>query len=290
MNGGILNMLKPPGMTSHDVVSYIRKVYGIRRVGHAGTLDPAAAGVLPVAVGQATRFLEYITTSDKSYRVEMTLGYESDTGDDTGVILARSFRTIPERQYIQEVLLSFIGDSEQLPPMYSAVKVDGRKLYEFAREGLEIERKARVINISEIEILEIKDNKVLFDVTCSKGTYIRSLCIDIGRKLGCFATMSFLVRTKVGRFYLQEAKTLEELAGDPQAALFSPDAFIDLPVARLTDTQAIAFSNGKTIEYISPGKGLFKVFNFEGTFVGIGRKEKYQLLKPVKVLSCIKQS
>ncbi|MGI6092353.1 MAG: tRNA pseudouridine(55) synthase TruB [Veillonellaceae bacterium] len=289
MDGGFLSILKPPGMTSHDVVSYIRRTYSIKRVGHAGTLDPAAAGVLPIAIGQATRLLEYLAADDKSYRVEMTLGYETDTGDDTGSIIEYSTDLCPNRKEIERVLFSFIGNIEQVPPMYSAIKVDGKRLYELARNGVTIERKTRSITISNIELLDIVGNRVLFDVACSKGTYIRSLCIDIGRKLGCLATMTFLLRTRVGQFTVQDSKTLEELSEGPLEAIVSPDCFIKLPAIELESQQAAAFKNGRTIEYNTNGKGLFKIYDSVGTFVGIGKKENSIWLKPVKVLSSIKQ-
>lgn len=288
MDGGILNILKPPGMTSHDVVSYIRRNYSLKRVGHAGTLDPAAAGVLPIAIGQATRLLEYLAADDKSYRVEMTLGYETDTGDATGNITEYGPCLKPDQINIERVMLSFIGDTEQVPPMFSAIKIDGKRLYELARDGLTVERKTRSITISRIELLEIVGNRVLFDVVCSKGTYIRSLCIDIGRKLGCLATMTFLVRTRVGQFHMLNSKTLEELAGGPREAVNPPDKFINLPSVWLSSQQAAAFNNGRTIECDSAEQGLFKVYDTVGTFVGIGKKDKSMWLKPVKVLSSVK--
>ncbi|MPM87709.1 tRNA pseudouridine synthase B [bioreactor metagenome] len=173
--------------------------------------------------------------------------------------------------------------------MYSAIKIGGKKLYELARDGITVERKTRSITISRIELLGIVGNRVLFDVSCSKGTYMRSLCIDIGRKLGCLATMSFLVRTRVGQFHMLESKTLEELAGGPLEAVNPPDRFIKLPSIALMAEQAAAFRNGRTIEYNSDDRGLFKVFDLVGTFVGIGEKDKSLWLKPVKVLSSIKQ-
>lgn len=182
MTSGLINVLKPPGMTSHDVVSFIRRTYHLKRVGHAGTLDPAASGVLPVALGSATRLLEYMTDTDKSYRVELTIGYETDTGDDTGAILNNAVCVMPVKTEIEKVLSSFIGTIEQIPPMYSAIKIQGKKLYELARAGITVERQPRIITIHNITLLHIDDTRILFDVTCSKGTYIRSLCSDIGKK------------------------------------------------------------------------------------------------------------
>ncbi|MDD4600941.1 tRNA pseudouridine synthase B [bioreactor metagenome] len=288
MDGGIINILKPPGMTSHDIISYIRRTYSIKRVGHAGTLDPAAAGVLPVALGQATRLLEYLIADNKSYRVEMTLGYETDTGDDTGNVVEHSDCKANDCQSIENVVRSFVGDIPQVPPMHSAIKINGKKLYELAREGITVERQSRIIHIEHIELLKIVGNKVLFDVSCSKGTYIRSLCIDIGRKLGCFATMSFLVRTRVGQFHLSDSKILEELTGGPQDAILSPDQFIELPSVQLTHEQSEAFRNGRRVQYINDEQGLLKVYD-AGMFVGIGEMDDSCMIKPVKVLSSLKQ-
>lgn len=286
MNNGIINVLKPPGMTSHDVVSYIRRVYSLKRVGHAGTLDPAAAGVLPVALGQATRMLEYLTDDNKEYRVEMTLGFETDTGDDTGTIFQKCHCALPQPEEIAKVLKSFVGQIEQVPPMYSAIKVDGRKLYELARDGITIERKSRKVYIGSIKILRIANGRVLFDVQCSKGTYIRSLCIDIGRKLGCLATMSFLVRTRVGQFDISESRTLEELACGSQTMIICPDTFINMPSISLGAKKSAAFKNGQVIQDDFKENGLSKVYDATGTFIGIGKILSHSSgLKPVKVLS-----
>jgi tRNA pseudouridine 55 synthase len=286
MNNGIINVLKPPGMTSHDVVSYIRRVYSLKRVGHAGTLDPAAAGVLPVALGQATRMLEYLTDDNKGYRVEMTLGFETDTGDDTGTIIQKCNCALPQPEEIAQMLKSFVGQIEQVPPMYSAIKIDGRKLYELAREGITVERKSRGVHIDSIKLIRIAAGRVLFDVECSKGTYIRSLCIDIGRKLGCLATMSFLVRTRVGQFDISESRTLEELACGSQAMIICPDTFINMPSISLCVEQSAAFKNGQVIQDDFKENGLSKVYDTTGTFIGIGKILSHSAgLKPVKVLS-----
>lgn len=284
MTSGILNVLKPPGMTSHDVVSFIRKIYGIKRVGHAGTLDPAAAGVLPIAVGQATRLIEYFTENDKSYRVELTLGYETDSGDDTGNIINTSDAPIPPNENIAAVLTSFTGPIEQIPPMHSAIKVEGKKLYELAREGKVIERKPRVVIIHNISLLSVTGSKVLFDVNCSKGTYIRSLCIDFGQKLGIPAVMSFLVRTRVGRFLLSEAHTLEEIEEKPERLLEPADNYLSLPKIILDPIKAKAFRNGRSITSDETGFNLVKIYDNTHTFIGIGKKVS-ETLRPVKIIA-----
>lgn len=209
---GIINVLKPPRMTSHDIVSFIRRKLKIKRVGHTGTLDPNAAGVLPICVGKATRVVQYFDNFSKAYRAELTLGYETDTQDKYGEIINR--KNVPNitSSELEDVFNDFKGRIQQIPPMYSALKHNGRKLYELAREGKTVERKPREVIIHNISIVKSYDNKrVLFDVECSKGTYIRTLCNDIGKKLGTLGCMTFLIRTKVGDFKIENAYTLEEI-------------------------------------------------------------------------------
>jgi len=207
---GILNILKPPGMTSHDIVSIVRKRLNIKKVGHAGTLDPGAAGVLPVCVGQATKISQYLLDSNKKYRTELTLGVRTDTEDMYGTVIGRS-SVVSTKEEIERAIMSFIGTYNQIPPMYSAVKIKGKRLYELARKGIEIERNSRTVTVYSIDIIEIEGNKAMFDVLCSKGTYIRTLCKDIGDVLGCGGTMSFLLRTVSGKFDLETTVTVEEL-------------------------------------------------------------------------------
>jgi len=208
---GIINVLKPPGMTSFDVVAYLRKLLQIKKIGHTGTLDPGTAGVLPLCIGNATKAIEYFTDKGKEYRAELTLGVSTDTQDSTGRVI-RTSDILPEREQILETINSFIGKQMQVPPMYSAVSIDGVRLYKLARNGVEVERPPREIEIYSIDILSIIQNKkIIFDVKCSKGTYVRTLCADIGEKLGCGGHMSFLLRTAAGNFKLQDAVTLEEI-------------------------------------------------------------------------------
>lgn len=287
--GGLINILKPPGMTSHDVVSFIRRTYHLKRVGHAGTLDPAAAGVLPVALGPATRLLEYMTDCDKSYRVELTIGYETDTGDDTGTITNSIDCTMPAQHKIEEVLASFLGSIEQVPPMYSAIKVQGKKLYELARAGITVERKARTITIHSIELLKMDHKSILFDVTCSKGTYIRSLCTDIGAKMNCPVVMSFLVRTRVGSFSLDQAFTLEEIGENSVSAVLPVDNALDyMPKVILSREIANAFQHGQNIPISTDegyGQTLLRIYDHQNLFIGIGQKKSdTAVIIPIKVL------
>ena len=289
MIGGLINIVKPPGMTSHDVVSFIRKIYKLKRVGHAGTLDPAAAGVLPVALGPATRLLEYMTDCDKSYRVELTIGYETDTGDDTGTIISSMECTMPAQDTIEEVLASFLGTIEQVPPMYSAIKVQGKKLYELARAGIIVERKARTITIHKITLLKMDQKSILFDVTCSKGTYIRSLCADIGTKINCPAIMSFLVRTRVGSFSLDQAFTLEEIEENSVSVVLPVDHALDyMPKVILSREIATAFKQGQHISlntHKEYDQALLRIYDDQNLFIGIGQKKSgTTIMIPIKVL------
>ena len=202
---GILNILKPPGMTSHDIVSRMRRLTRERKIGHGGTLDPGAAGVLPVFLGKATRLIEYGIEWDKAYRVELTLGGRSETGDDASEIFWDSVEKYPSLEEVKSILASFVGDQEQIPPMYSALKVNGKKLYELAREGIVIERQARPITIHKIQLLSYEAPTLRFDVDCSKGTYIRTLCEDMAAQFGLNGVMTFLLRTRAGAFSIQDA-------------------------------------------------------------------------------------
>jgi len=285
---GFINVLKPAGMTSHDVVSFIRRTYSLKKVGHAGTLDPAAAGVLPIALGSATRLIEYITDADKGYRAELTFGYKTDSGDDMGEVIEQinNFK-IPSQQEIDTVLKQFIGRIQQVPPMYSAIKVNGQKLYELARQGKSIEVPTRLVEISTIKMINNSGEKLLFDVTCSKGTYIRTLCMDIGAKLNLPAVMSFLIRTRVGKFTLQEAVTLEEIAADPQKALQNVHSVLNfMPKVILTKEHSLAFSHGQIIKIEHLIKNsVIAVYNENENLIGIGSNVGQSLLKPVKVFN-----
>lgn len=287
MVSGIVNVLKPPGMTSHDVISFLRKMYGIKRIGHAGTLDPAAAGVLPVAVGQATRLIEYMSNFDKKYRAELTLGISTDTGDDTGRVIHSASFTMPTWNQLEVTLHSFLGEINQTPPMYSAIKIGGKKMYELARDGIVIERQSRSVFIKDISLLRITDDKFVFDVTCSKGTYIRTLCSDIGEKIGCPAVMSFLVRMRVGNLPIHTARTLEEIAKGPLNALLPADTGLDyMAKVELKEQEAHDFKQGKSLKYNSPD-GLLRIYDHQNLFIGIGRCSDSSILSPIKVLSLV---
>ena len=207
---GVINIYKEKGYTSHDIVAKLRRILRQKKIGHTGTLDPDAEGVLPVCLGGGTRLCDMLTDKDKTYRAVMLLGKETDTQDISGTVLKEMSVTVTEEQ-VKAAAESFIGDYEQIPPMYSALKVNGKKLYELAREGKTIERAARPVRILELTIEEINLPRVIMTVTCSKGTYIRTLCHDIGEKLGICACMEELTRTRVGIFEIQDALRLSEV-------------------------------------------------------------------------------
>ena len=210
MINGILNINKEAGYTSHDVVARLRGITKQKKIGHTGTLDPDARGVLPICFGKATKVCELLTNGEKVYVTTLLLGKSSDTQDSSGKILSECTTSHLTEEEVVACVKSFQGESEQIPPMYSALKVDGKKLYELAREGKEIERKPRKIRIEEMNILEVDLPRVKMEIRCSKGTYIRTLCHDIGEKLGCGGLMEELLRTKVGDYTLENSITIDE--------------------------------------------------------------------------------
>ena len=277
---GIFNVLKPPGMTSHDVIGFLRRALNTKKIGHGGTLDPDAAGVLPVFAGTATRLLSYAMEGRKQYIAEFTLGEQRDTGDDSGTVV----KTMPVPELteakLQEVLQGFLGQQLQLPPMYSAVKINGQKLYQLARKGVEVERKARPIEIYKLELLDAKlptesiSAKYSFTVAveCSKGTYIRVLGEDIATALGTCGTMSFLLRTQVGSYLLNEAHTLQEIAENPAGCCAEPiTAVSHLPKLELTANQAARITNGVRTTVNGTVDGQYALLGPNSEFLGIGK-------------------
>ena len=286
--GGFLNILKPPGMSSHDVIGFVRRVLHIKRVGHAGTLDPAAAGVLPVAVGQAARLIEYLELTDKTYRAEVKFGIATDSGDDTGeVIESMPDFTMPSVERIQSALEKFKGRITQVPPAHSAIKIKGRRAYDLIREGKKVEIPSREITIHRLDLLQRREDTILIDTDCSKGTYIRSLCCDIGTELKIPATMAFLVRSRVGDFQLKDALTLEELKESGAEALLDPSDFLShLERYDLNPRREKAFCNGlSTGEHQHIPRGDILRVYADGKFIGIGRFDRSKSeIVPVKVL------
>lgn len=275
---GFINLLKPPGMTSHDAVGYVRRQLGEKKIGHAGTLDPGAAGVLPIAVGRATRLIEYLDGVDKAYRAELLFGYATDSGDDSGEILEqqKDFQ-MPSEEKLLEAFEHFTGVITQVPPAHSAIKINGRRACDLLREGQRVEIPSRQVEIKELKLLGRGVNHILFDVECSKGTYIRSLCQDLGEYLGIPATMSFLVRRAVGKFALEDAVTVEQLAELKEKALLPMDGYLshirryDIAPDRLT-----AFCNGllthdrRFAQEHQPEKDVVLRVYCQDEFVGMG--------------------
>ena len=269
---GVFNVLKPPGMTSHDVIGFLRRALNTKKIGHGGTLDPDAAGVLPVFAGAATRLLSYAMEGRKQYIAEFTLGEQRDTGDDSGTVV----KTMPVPELtvaqLQEVLQGFLGQQLQMPPMYSAVKINGQKLYQLARKGVEVERQARPIEIYKLALLDFTSTKFTVAVECSKGTYIRVLGEDIATALGTCGTMSFLLRTQVGSYLLNEAHTLQEIAANPQGCCAAPiSAVSHLPQLALTANQAARITNGVRTTVNGTADGQYALLGPENEFLGIGK-------------------
>lgn len=274
----IFNVLKPPKMTSHDVICFLRRALNTKKIGHGGTLDPDAAGVLPVFAGSATRLLEFAVEGRKEYIAEFTLGAQTDTGDDSGEVV----KTLPVPQFTQEqllaVLASFIGPQLQLPPMYSAIKINGKKLYQLARQGVEVERTARPIEVYKLELLHYTETSFTVRVACSKGTYIRVLGEDLATALGTCGTMSFLLRTQVGAYTIDKAFTLQEIAADPEGCAAEPLTAVDaLPKLRVNARQAARVTNGVRTTLAGTADGRYVLLGPADEFLGIVRCEQERL-------------
>ncbi len=274
---GIINLLKPPGLTSHDAVGIIRRLTAIRQCGHAGTLDPGAAGVLPVLVGKATRVAEYMLEMDKSYRAEVTLGTATDSEDASGAVVKQQEIPVPDEKKVLSVFDSFTGTIDQVPPMHSALKMGGVRLYRLAREGKTVERKPRRVTIYSLTLLKLGRDKILFAVACSRGTYVRTLCADIAVALGTCGHMSFLLRERVGPFGLSESFTLEELTVMAKQrrlreALRPTDlALASFPALTLPEGEIRRLVNGGAVELsqeIGDGQ-LLRVYGKGGEFVAL---------------------
>ena len=287
---GVINIHKEKGYTSHDVVAKLRGIVGQKKIGHTGTLDPDATGVLPVCLGKATKLCDMLTDKNKTYETVMLLGKVTDTQDISGTVLSEPATDMLNEETVKTAILSFVGDYMQVPPMYSALKVNGKKLYELAREGVEVERKARPVTILDIEIKEINLPRVRMEVFCSKGTYIRTLCHDIGEKLGCGACMEELIRTRVSRFNLEDSLTLSQVqelkeAGNLDKILVPIDEmFSDYEAITLKEEFMSFVYNGNTfmpkhvkkfIELVD-GK-MVRVYDDKGNFIAIYKfiKDKY---------------
>lgn len=284
---GVVNIKKEKGFTSHDVVAKLRGIVGQKKIGHTGTLDPDATGVLPVCLGKATKLCDMLTDKSKTYETVFVLGKMTDTQDISGTVLEEKDWNHVDDEMVSQCIMSFVGEYDQVPPMYSALKVNGKKLYELARQGIEVERKARPVEIHEIEILEIFLPYIRMRVSCSKGTYIRTLCHDIGQKLGCGACMTELVRTQVSRFRLENSFTLDEVrerkeAGTLEEILVPIDAMFDLyeSVTLLAEFASFAYNGNlfkakhlKETIALEDQKQV-RVYDEQGDFIAIYKYQK----------------
>lgn len=286
---GFLNILKPPGMTSHDVVQVVRRTCDTRRVGHTGTLDPVAAGVLALAIGPATRLAEFVEATDKAYRAEITLGLTTDTYDAEGQVTARQSAAGLTGDMLADVLAGLTGDIEMRPPAHSAISVGGRRLYDMARAGQAVEAPLRRVTIHELRLLEFMPGETataLVDVTCSKGTYIRSLADMIGSRLGCGGTLSMLLRTRVGSMSIEQSVTLEELAEGPCAHLLPvPEALDYMPQVRVSDDDAEILRRGQVVRVEGGRDGAVLVLDQRGEVICLAETAPGLLLQPRKVFA-----
>jgi len=289
---GLLVIDKPAGLTSHDVVGRVRRLVGMKRVGHGGTLDPFATGILVVAVGRATRLLQYVQDSRKGYRAHVVLGASTDSADVDGVLLETGEREDwPSATEVEAAVSSFVGEIEQVPPAHSAIKVGGRKLYELARAGEVVDVPTRTVTIHAIDILHYDPPNLILDIACGKGTYVRSIARDIGALLGTEAYCHALRRTNSGGFCLADAWTLEELAERdvrdewPQIALHPDGALADLPAIILGELEVGAWYHGRSVTVPSPSPTIATVraYGHDGRFLGVGQWDA-NVVKPTMVM------
>jgi tRNA pseudouridine55 synthase len=294
MAEGFLNVLKPPGMTSHDVVAWARKRFSLRRIGHLGTLDPAAAGVLPLALGRATRLAQYAAGAEKAYRAEVVFGASTNTQDAEGTITSTAEAIALTAERVKELLAVMTGEQAQVPPAFSAVSVGGRRLHQAARAGETLLVPPRQVIVHELTLAAFHPGpqpRALIEVVCSAGTYIRVLAHDLGQAAGCGAYLGFLVRTRAGLFSLEESHSLEEI----QAAVDSAQThslvlpldwpLAHLPAITLEEEEERRFLQGATVAVTAEGDGPVRVYGAAKVFLGIAAVEAEGLLKPKIVLS-----
>lgn len=286
---GILNILKPTGMTSHDVVSSVRKILNIKKIGHAGTLDPNVAGVMVICVGKGTKISDYLMNADKEYICELVLGKKTDTQDSYGAIINEKFNINIDLNHLLCVLKEFEGKQLQVPPMYSAVKLNGKKLYEYARDNIVVEKAGKLVDIKEIKLIKYENNKALMKIKCSKGTYMRTLCNDIGEKLGTHGHMGVLIRTEAKGLHINNSVTLEQLK-----------YFVDnnklndciIPIDRIFPLEKIIVEDEYYDKIIVGNEvyceALLKSDEFyiycKGSLIGIGKKASNNKVKIEKLL------
>ncbi len=281
---GVIIINKQKDFTSHDVVNVIRKKLNTKKVGHTGTLDPNATGVLPILVGKATKISKYLIEHDKTYIATIKLGEKTDTGDSEGqVIEEKLVPTDLKKEDINNALQSFLGKQKQVPPMYSAIKINGKKLYEYAREGKEVKLEAREVEIYKIQLLEYKNSKIKFEVECSKGTYIRTLCEDIAKKLGTVGYMEELQRIKVNNFKIEDSVLLDDIALEnvEENLIKIEKVFKEKDKIELDNKKLELFLNGVKLTYDLP-KDIYRIYNNK-QFIGIGIVENKLLKRDIVI-------
>ena len=270
MNDGFINFNKAAGMTSHDAVNFLRKIFHTKKIGHGGTLDPSATGILPVAVGRATKFLEYLTDCNKTYRAEILFGMKTDSGDLDGKIISQLENfSVPNIEILKMTAKNFLGEIEQTPPKFSAIKINGQKAYDLARKNINFEIPKRIIKINRFEILGVEKNFVTAEIDCSKGTYIRSLAVDFGESLKIPATLKSLQRLRVGNFSLENSVTLDDLKISPEKFLLSVENCLPFKKFFLPEHRIKAFLNGLPTTVCEENK-FVKVYANE-KFLGVGK-------------------
>jgi len=288
---GVFLLNKPLGFSSNQALKKIQWLFNAQKAGHTGTLDPMASGLLPICIGEATKFSNRLLEANKTYIATVQLGLTTTTGDQEGEVLSQKEVVLKSNQ-LQETLQKFIGDITQIPPMFSALKFEGKPLYEYARQGIEIERKPRPVTIYDIKLNKIEESIVILEVICSKGTYIRTLAEDIGHALGCGAHLKGLERTQTGNFQLPDALTIEALEAMSMASrektLLPVDALLEgLSSIELTVTETEAIKKGQAIDFISENDNELRLYGASGQFLGVGQPDLQGRLFPKRLIANI---
>lgn len=288
---GVFLLDKPLGFSSNQALKKIQWLFNAKKAGHTGTLDPMATGLLPICLGEATKFSHRLLDAHKSYIATIQLGITTSTGDQEGEVISEKKVVLNEDQ-LKDTLKKFIGDTTQIPPMYSALKFEGKPLYEYAREGIEIERKSRQIKIFDIKLINIEKSIITIEVLCSKGTYIRTLAEDIGQTMGCGAHLKGLERTQTGNFQLSEALSIEALEAMPMAsrekALMPIDVLLEeLSSIKLNMAELDAIKKGQSIDFMSKNDKEVRLYSPSGQFVGVGQPDLKGRLFPKRLIAKI---
>ena len=288
---GVFLLDKPLGFSSNQALKKIQWLFNAKKAGHTGTLDPMATGLLPICLGEATKFSHCLLDAHKSYIATIQLGITTSTGDQEGEVISEKEVVLNEAQ-LKDTLKKFIGDMTQIPPMYSALKFEGKPLYEYAREGIEIERKSRQIKIFDIKLINIEKSIITIEVLCSKGTYIRTLAEDIGQTMGCGAHLKGLERTQTGNFQLSEALSIEALEAMPMAsrekALMPIDVLLEeLSSIKLNMAELDAIKKGQSIDFMSKNDKEVRLYSPSGQFVGVGQPDLKGRLFPKRLIAKI---